>query len=292
VIKAKPSKLPIKPGAVLGILKELRNAAEADKPLVVSGARELVAVLVRELTRGGVASAVREQGPVERAAAVVHVLAGAVDEDDERVFEQAAKARVPVVVVAAGPTDPRRRIGDRMNPVPDAHIPFVLDQNVVRVRAASPPPIEEIAHRLARSLGEAGTPLAARLPVLRRPVCEELIRRFSRRNGLVGVAVFMPGADLPVLTLNQIRLVLRIADAYGLEIDKERLPEVLSVIGSGLGFRALARSAVGYVPLLGWAVKGAVAYTGTRALGEAAMRYFERRAPVTRVAGARTLFPR
>ncbi len=102
----------------------------------------------------------------------------------------------------------------------------------------------------------------------------------------------MPGADLPVLTLNQVRLVLRIADAYGFEIDRERLPEVLGVVGSGLGFRAVARRAIGYVPLVGWAVKGAVAYAGTRALGEAAMRYFERRAPVTRIAGARTLFPR
>ncbi len=35
----------------------------------------------------------------------------------------------------------------------------------------------------------------------------------------------MPGNDLPVLTLNQVRLVLRIADAHGFEIDKERLPE-------------------------------------------------------------------
>ena len=279
MIKAKPSKLPVKPGAVLGILKELRASAEADTPLVVSGAREPAAVLVRELTRGGVASAVREHEPVEGAAAVVHVLAGAVEEDDEQVFRQAAKARVPVVVVAAGPSDP-------------GHLAFVLDQNVVRARAATALPVDEIARRLARSLGEGGTPLAARLPVLRRPVCEEVIRRLSRQNGLLGVAVFLPGADLPVLTMNQIRLVLRIADAYGFEIDLERLPEVLSVIGSGFGFRAVARSAVGYVPLLGWAVKGAVAYAGTRALGEAAMRYFERRAPVTRVAGARTLFPR
>ena len=126
----------------------------------------------------------------------------------------------------------------------------------------------------------------------RRPVCEELIRKLSRQNGFVGIAFFKPGADLPVLTLNQIRLVLRIADAYGFEIDRERLPEVLGVIGSGLGFRAAARRAVGVVPLVGWVVKGAVAYAGTRALGEAAVRYFERRAPVTRVAGARTLFPR
>ena len=39
--------------------------------------------------------------------------------------------------------------------------------------------------------------------------------------------------------------MLRIADAYGFEIDKERLPEVLGVIGSGLGFRAVARKTVG-----------------------------------------------
>jgi uncharacterized protein (DUF697 family) len=279
VIKAKPSKLPLKPGAVLGIVKELRASAQADKPLVVSGARELVAVLVRELTQGGVTSAVREQAPIEGAAALVHIVAGPVDSDVENVLKQAAKARVPVVVVVAGPTDP-------------GHIPYVLDQNVVHVGAATALPVETIATRLASALGEAGTPLAARLPVLRRPVCEELIRKFSRQNAFVGVAVFLPGADLPVLTLNQIRLVLRIADAYGFEIDRERLPEVLGVIGSGLGFRALARHSVGYVPVLGWALKGAIAYTGTRALGEAAMRYFERRAPVTRVAGARTLFPR
>jgi uncharacterized protein (DUF697 family) len=31
------------------------------------------------------------------------------------------------------------------------------------------------------------------------------------------------------------------------------------------------------VPVAGWLVKGGVAYTGTRAIGEAAMRYFEQR---------------
>src|SRR5204862_7161481 len=108
----------------------------------------------------------------------------------------------------------------------------------------------------------------------------------------VGAAVFVPGADMPVLTLNQIRLVLRIADAHGFEVDRERIPELLAVLGSGFGFRALAREALGAIPVAGWALKGAVAYGGTRALGEAAVRYFERRAPVTRVAGSRARFPR
>ena len=271
--------LPIKPGAVLGVLRELRASAKRDEPLVVSGANELVRVLARELARGGVATAVREQGPIEGAAALVHVLAGTVDADDEKTLKEAARARIPIVAVMTGPAEP-------------AHVPYVLDENVVRVGSGTGFPVEEIARRLARTLGEAGTPLAARLPVLRRPVCEELIRKFSRQNAIVGVAVFVPGADLPVLTLNQVRLVLRIADAYGFEIDKERLPEVLGVVGSGLGFRAIARQAIGAVPVVGWAVKGVIAYAGTRALGEAAMRYFERRAPVTRVAGDRTLFPR
>jgi uncharacterized protein (DUF697 family) len=272
-----PAALPVKPGAVLGILRELRVSAEADRPLVVTGPRELVSVLTRELTRGGVASAVREGGPVEGGAAVIHVLAGKPDKDDEHILQEAAHARVPIVVVTHGDT---------------GHIAYVLDQNVVEVGPGSSLPVEEIAKRLARSLGESGTPLAARLPVLRRPVCEQLIRKFSRQNAFIGLAFFVPGADLPVLTVNQIRLVLRIADAHGFEIDKDRVPEVLAVIASGLGFRSVARRTVGLVPIVGWALKGGYAYVGTRALGEAAMRYFERRAPVTRVAGARTLFPR
>lgn len=275
---AKPS-LPVRPGLILGILGELRTAAKKNEPLVVSGAYELASVLRRELTRGGVSSAVRDQGPLEGAAGVVHVVAGALDEDDDRVLKEAARQRIPIAVVVAGPDG-------------GGHIPYVLDENVIRVGRGAGFPVETIARRLAKMLGESGTPLAANLPVLRRAVCEELIRKFSRQNAIVGAVVFLPGADLPVLTLNQVRLVLRIADAHGFEVDRERLPEVLGVIASGLGFRALARRTIGYVPLLGWAVKGTVAYTGTRAIGEAALRYFERRAPVTRVSGDRALFPR
>ena len=89
--------------------------------------------------------------------------------------------------------------------------------------------------------------------------------------------MFIPGVDLPVLTLNQIRMVLRICAAYGLEVDGQRAPELVATIGAGLGFRALARELLDFVPVLGWVVKGAVAFTGTRALGEAAVRYCEAR---------------
>jgi uncharacterized protein (DUF697 family) len=275
------SKLPVAPAAVLAVAKELRAGAKQDKPLAVGGARELAAVLRRDLAEGGVASAIRDEGAVEQAAALVYVLAAPPDDADLAVLKRASNKRVPIVAVVAGPTG---------REVPDP--PYVLAEHVVRVPPGSGFPLGEIARALAHVLGEEATPLAARLPVLREAVVDRLIVRFSRQNGVVGTAVFMPGADMPLLTMNQVRMLLRIADAYGFELDRRRVPEVLGVVGGGFGFRAVARSMLGVVPLAGWAVKGGIAYGGTRAFGEAARRYFESRAPVTRVPGDRSIFPR
>jgi uncharacterized protein (DUF697 family) len=109
-------------------------------------------------------------------------------------------------------------------------------------------------------------------------VSAQLIQSFSRKNGIIGAAVFVPGVDLPVLTLHQIRLVMRICAAHGLEIDSQRAPELLATVGAGFGFRAVARELLNLIPVLGWLVKGAVAYAGTRAIGEAVLRYSEARA--------------
>jgi uncharacterized protein (DUF697 family) len=170
------------------------------------------------------------------------------------------------------------RAGVPIVAVTDAdEVPYVLATDLVRVPPGQGFPIDEIVDAVARKLGESGTALAARLPTLRGAVCDELIRSFSKKNAIVAAAVFIPGVDMPVLTLNQARLVLRIALAYGQEIDKERAVELLGVVGAGFGMRAVARELLDLVPVAGWAVKGAVAYTGTKAIGEAAVRYFEAR---------------
>ena len=266
---------------MLTIVRELRKSANEDRPLVVAGGGELAGALRKELARGGVATAVRDESALGEAALVVYVLAGRAQDEDVAFLRKVNYAGTPLVAVVAG------RQGED---VPDP--PYVLAEHVVRARPGAGFPIEEIARAIAHSLNEHATPLAARLPVLRDAVVDRLITRFSRQNAMIGVAVFVPGADMPVLTVNQIRLLMRIADAYGFELDRERIPEVLGVIGTGFGFRAVARSLLGVVPVAGWAVKGGIAYGGTRALGEAAKRYFETRAPVTRVPGDRAVFPR
>jgi uncharacterized protein (DUF697 family) len=103
---------------------------------------------------------------------------------------------------------------------------------------------------------------------------EVLIEKFSRQNAIAAAVIFVPGADFPVLTLNQIRLVLRLGAAHGVEVDQDRWPEVLATIAAALGFRAVARQLLGAIPVAGWVVKGTIAYAGTRAVGEAAHRYF------------------
>jgi uncharacterized protein (DUF697 family) len=257
--------LPFGPFALWNVAKELRLAASDERALALAGAPELAGALRRELTRGGDPSALVGPEALDRAAGLVYVLVDRPTGADEEVLKAARRARVPAVCLAAGPDF-------------DGYVPYVLATDVVRAAPGTGFPVEELARALANRLGEAATPLAARLPVLRAAVCDHLVESFARRNGILGAAIFVPGADLPVLTLNQTRLVLRIASAYGVEIEAQRLPEVLAVLGAGFGFRAVAREALDVVPVAGWLLKGAVAYAGTRALGEAARRYFAARA--------------
>jgi uncharacterized protein (DUF697 family) len=250
-------KTPVSVGALRKLMKELRAAGKNRKPIAIGGAAELARMLERELARGGDPSAVHVGAPRD-AALYIHIATG----DDEEALRAARRARVPIVAVAFD----------------DKPLPDVFATDIVRVGPGEPLPVDRIATAVAARLGEAGAPLAGRLPVLRGAVCDRIVASFARKNGIVAVAVFVPGADLPVLALNQVRMLLLLDQAYGLELDpvtRARSAEVLAVVGAGFGFRAVARELLDVVPIAGWAVKGGVAYAGTRALGEAAIRRLE-----------------
>ena len=249
----------IRPIAVVGLVRELRASTGPLEPLQVSGV--LAEQLARELRAGGEERLVRVDGDPKGASALVVVLGDAATEEDERLLRAAARARTPTIAVQTGRDA-------------DLDVPYVLATDVVVCPPGEGFPVERIAEALAARLGEDGTRLAAKLPVLRGAVCRWLIASFSRRNGLIGAVVFVPGADMPALTLNQLRLVLRIAAAHGVDVDETRAPEILATVGGGFLFRALAREVLGFVPVAGWAIKGAIAYAGTQALGQGAQRRF------------------
>lgn len=135
----------------------------------------------------------------------------------------------------------------------------------------------EMLFRIARVLRGKEIALAVNLPLFRTVVAEEIVHRIARQNAVIGVATFLPGSDMPILTTNQARMILSLAFCFGEELSLSRAIELLAVLGGGFTFRALARQLLTFLPGPGWVVKGGVAYSGTLAMGEAAIRYFERR---------------
>ena len=272
--------LPVSAGAIRKLLREIDLSGRGEHVLAVGGSSELAAELRQQFLRGRAdPGAVRLGGP-EGSDVYVHVLAAhektevstesgrtssalpATFAADAAVLRRARRARVPVIAIVAESVE----------------IPYVLATDIVRVGDGGSLPLDAIVHAIAARLGEDGAPLAARVPLLRDAVCEQLVASFARKNGLLAAAIWIPGADLPVLTLNQLRLVLRLAQAYGADGVRERLPELAATVGAGFGLRAIARELLDLVPIAGWALKGSVAYGGTRALGEAACQRDDARA--------------
>ncbi|HEY2790437.1 MAG TPA: DUF697 domain-containing protein [Gaiellales bacterium] len=152
-------------------------------------------------------------------------------------------------------------------------------------------PAKRVLRLIAAQAGTSGPALAARLPALRPLVVETIIETAARRNALIAAAVWIPGADMPLLTAVEMRMVLHLGVCYGVEVGADRAVELLGLLGAGFGLRTAARELLDVVPVAGWVVKGGVAYSGTRAIGRAAVEYFEHGA-VADVSKLRTLAER
>jgi hypothetical protein len=270
-------RLPISAAALRRLLREIDSSDRRAHVLAVGGAADLAPVLRQQFLRGRAEpGAVRFGGP-DGAAAYVHVLAGDPSEEDVAVLRRARRARVPAIAVAVG-------LADRT-----ASIPYVLATDVVWIDAGRDFPLDEIASAVAASLGEDAAPLAAHVPLLRGPVCDRLVESFARRNAVLGAAIWLRGRDLPALVLNELRLVLRLAQAHGVDGIRELVPELAATYGAGYALRTLARELIDRFPQTAWAVKAAIAYAGTRTIGEAAELRFsspltQQRAGVSRAA--------
>jgi uncharacterized protein (DUF697 family) len=137
-------------------------------------------------------------------------------------------------------------------------------------------PAQQAMRELAQRAGESGPWLASLLPAFRPYVVDDVIESAARRNARTSLFIFIPGADLPILTAMQMRMVLKIAACHGQKVSPDRALELLSVLGAGFGFRMVARELLDIIPVAGWAVQSGVAYSGTKALGIAADEYFAR----------------
>lgn len=134
----------------------------------------------------------------------------------------------------------------------------------------------ELGEWLAERVPGKRLALAHNYAFMRRAVAVEHVKATAMQNGVIGVVAFIPGADLPLMTANQAKMLLQIAAAYGETLGVDRAKELFAVVGGAFMFRAVARQAVAFVPGFGWAIKGGIGYSGTIAMGYAAIKYFEK----------------
>ncbi len=133
------------------------------------------------------------------------------------------------------------------------------------------------AKRLIGLFSDHSIPLARQFPILREEAAWEEINATSKQNALIG-AIPIPGADLPLMTANQLKMILRIAAMYDMPISVDRARELLAVVGGGFALRAAARQVAKFIPV-GAVVGAGVGYSGTLAMGKGAIEYFKRVAP-------------
>lgn len=151
--------------------------------------------------------------------------------------------------------------------------------------------VEDLQARIFEHRPELRVPLARRLPGFRELAAEQIIRDVSRVNAefaaVSGIGQSIPllaplfpavvGADILLLTKNQVLMILRLAGIYGEDLGlKARSREIAGVVGGAFGWRTLARQLAGAVPgALGLPVRAGIAYSGTYAVGKAAQMVFD-----------------
>lgn len=135
--------------------------------------------------------------------------------------------------------------------------------------------LDELAERTVARLKEIKRIAIGRnYPFFRGAASNDIISRTAKQNGLASTIIFT-AADFPVLTGNQIKMLLELAAIYGEELDERRIKELLAVFGTGYSLRTIARSVIGFFPGPQLVIKGLISYFGTLAMGKGAISYFE-----------------
>lgn len=184
--------------------------------------------------------------------------------DLRRAIDPARSKTVPVILLGLGES----------NDALSAALAHPLGDTIVFLDAERVAQ-HELADWFVDRLGHKRLALAHNFAFIRREVASDAVRATAWQNALIGGVTIIPGADMPLMTANQAKMVMQIAAAYGERLGPERISELAAVVGGGFAFRTLARQLLTAVPGLGWAIKAGIGYTGTVAMGKAAIRYFE-----------------
>lgn len=152
-----------------------------------------------------------------------------------------------------------------------------LGANVFPVSLSRQGQIEKLLKAIVAANPKALYPLAQDFPEFRRTICNAIVTQSAFSASVVG-AIPIPVSDLLPITAIQTAMLLKIARAFGHQLNHERARELLPMLGLGALVREGAHRLRDRHPGKGGFIAVTVAGLWTFALGRLATRYFERMA--------------
>jgi hypothetical protein len=221
----------------------------------------------------------------------------------------AGYAELEDFLLPAGVADrPRLALMERVHRAEDPGVPNTVDLVLYEHGVQGGPGAyafdrdnpQSTVNQILEEHDELALALARQFPAFRKAVVERIIRTVARENALFTFATALPNvapsllelpwafgefaSDTAFLTGNQIRMAFQLAAACGREAGLGRQKvEIMSIVASAFGWRAIARELVGKIPLGGGLIpKSAVAYAGTFVVGKGLEHLYHANAPYPR----------
>lgn len=201
--------------------------------------------------------------PVVKGVDVGVVLCGGSEALIRGAIRSFAGARQHVIVMAETSLD-----------IPETHLPAKLGQFISDVVASEHGPLyERLANALLDST-EKDVSCAANFAFCRDVATARLVSRVAARNTVMAVADFIPGAGMPLMTMNQLNMGFDIAATYGKGLSIARIPEIAVIVAAGLVYRDAAHLLMRALPKLSLITRILVAYGGTLVTGKMMASHF------------------
>lgn len=134
---------------------------------------------------------------------------------------------------------------------------------------------QRLAQWLLSVLPEKKLSLCNAFSFVRGVAARSEVRSCAVQNSAIGLVHLIPGADLPLMTVNQMKMLLRIASIYGHEPDVLQLAQGCGIGAFAFVSRAGARSALHALPAFAQLIRASVALGSTCAIGWALITYYE-----------------
>lgn len=151
-------------------------------------------------------------------------------------------------------------------------------------------PVKAVRFRILELLPEMAPAFGRFHPHWRKAAVNAIVDQTARANAQFALVSNIPGvipilgsfiaagADLIVLTKNQVMMCYKVAAAHGEDLENHMalLRELTPVVGAGFLWRTAAREATSFIPFAAGTIpKVGIAYAGTLAMGKAADYYYQ-----------------